>query len=149
MTGHAVGPLRAFTLIVALPLLFMSWPSLVSLCRPSTAPTGHLSTGTVGEGMERWARGRGDVSHAAAEPGSGPSGWAPSLWRCPTWTPTPSAQLRPCRLNPWVGKGADYVRANATICLKNGSPIPKGLVTAAPEPSEPSDSRVGHATAGH
>jgi hypothetical protein len=40
------------------------------------------------------------------------------------------------RLNPWVGKGADFVRANATICLKNGSPIPQGLVKTSPEPSE-------------
>lgn len=28
------------------------------------------------------------------------------------------------------------MRANATICLKNGSPIPQGLITAGPEPSE-------------
>jgi hypothetical protein len=41
-------------------------------------------------------------------------------------------------LNPWVGKGADFVRANATICLKNGSPIPQGLVKTSPEPSVPS-----------
>ena len=31
-------------------------------------------------------------------------------------------------LNPMVGPGSEFVRANATVCLKNG-PIPAGLVT--------------------
>lgn len=36
-------------------------------------------------------------------------------------------------LNPSVRKDAEFVRANATVCLKNG-PIPQGLVTIQQEP---------------
>ena len=36
-------------------------------------------------------------------------------------------------LNPAVRKDAEFLRAGATVCLKNG-PIPAGLVTVRKEP---------------